>query len=174
VAEEEHAGGGGFPPFDQIDTFPSQIFWLAVTFGVLYFAASYWILPKVKRAIDEREGSIAKDVADAAAASNKAEAATKALEARIAEAKARARDTANKAKAEADKKIAADTARVEADLAAKLAAAETRIADVRTKAMSNVSTVAEDAAAAIAEKLSGAKPTPASVKKAVASAVAGG
>jgi F-type H+-transporting ATPase subunit b len=173
----EHAAGehasSGFPPFDQIDTFPSQVFWLVVTFGLLYFCASLWLLPKVQKTIANRDNAIAKDVAEAAAASQKADAATKALEARIAEARARSRDTAAKAKAEADKKVAAETAKVEADLATRLGAAEARIADVRKKAMANVSTVAEDAAGAIAEKLSGVKPSADAVKKAVAGAMRG-
>jgi F-type H+-transporting ATPase subunit b len=169
-AAGEHASAG-FPPFDQIDTFPSQIFWLVVTFALLYFCASLWLLPKVRKAIADREGAIAKDVAEAAAASQRADAATKALEARIAEAKARSRDANAKAKAEADAKVAAETAKVEADLAARLSKAEARISDVRKQAMTNVSTVAEDAAAAIAEKLAGVRPSPDAVKKAVASAL---
>jgi F-type H+-transporting ATPase subunit b len=172
-AAAEHASGG-FPPFDQLSDYGlSQIFWLAVTFAVLYFAASTWLLPKIKKAIDEREGAIAKDVAEAAALSGKADAAVKAFEAKIAEAKARARDTAAAAKAEADAKVAAETAKVEAALNVRLGAAETRIADVRTKAMANVAGVAEEAAAAIAEKLTGVKTAPAAVKKAVASVMGG-
>jgi len=161
----------GFPPFNQIDTFPSQIFWLVVTFGLLYFCASLWLLPKVSKAIADRDDAIAKDVADAAALSAKADASVKAFEARIAEAKGRSRDTAAKAKSEADTKIAVETAKVEADLAKRLSDAEASIAAVRAKAMTNVSAVAEDAAAAIAEKLVGVKPTSAAVKKAVAAAM---
>ncbi len=171
-AAGEHASSS-FPPFDQIDTFPSQIFWLVVTFGLLYFVAAYWILPKAAKAIADRESAIAKDVADAAALSAKADASVKAFEARIAEAKGRARETAAKAKSEADAKIATETAKVEAGLATKLADAETRIAATRTKAMANVSTVAEDTVSAIAEKLSGVKPDAGAVKKAVADAMRG-
>ncbi len=168
----EHASSG-FPPFDQIDTFPSQIFWLVVTFGALYLFATYWLIPKVGKVVADRENAIAKDVADAAALSGKADQSVRAFEARIAEAKARSRDTAAKAKAEADARIAAETAKVEADLAGRLSAAEARIAEVRAKAMANVSTVAEDAASAIAEKLAGVKPSPDAVKKAVAGAMRG-
>jgi F-type H+-transporting ATPase subunit b len=168
----EHASAG-FPPFDQFDTFPSQIFWLVVTFGALYLFATFWLIPKAAKLIADRENAIAKDVADAAALSGKADASVKAFEARIAEAKGRARDTAAKAKSAADAKIAAETSKVEADLATRLSAAETRIADVRKKAMANVSTVAEDAAAAIAEKLAGVKPSGDAVKKAVAGAMRG-
>lgn len=167
----EHASSS-FPPFDQVDTFASQIFWLVVTFGALYLFATYWLIPKVGKAIADRENAIARDVADAAALSGKADESVRAFEARIAEAKVRSRDTAAKAKAEADARIAAETARVEADLASRLAAAETRIADVRKKAMANVSSVAEDAASAIAEKLGGVKPAPDAVRKAVAGALA--
>jgi len=171
----EHAsGGGGFPPFDQIDTFPSQIFWLVVTFGVLYFVLSNVLLPKISKAIEDRDGVIAADVAKAAAASASADAAVKAFEAKVAEARARGRDTAAKAKAEADARTAAETTKADAALEARLVAAEKRIGEVRTAAMSNVSTVAEATAIAIAEKLTGAKVTPAAAKKAVAGAMAGG
>ena len=55
----------------------------------------------------------------------------------------------------------------------RLAAAESRISETRTKAMSNVAAVAEDAAAAIAERLTGVKPSADAVKKAVAGAIGG-
>jgi F-type H+-transporting ATPase subunit b len=168
----EHEESAGFPPFDQIDTFPSQIFWLVVTFGVLYLVATYWLIPTVRKAIADREAAIAKDVAEAAAASQKADGAIKALEARIAESRARSRDIGAKAKAEADARIAAETSRSEAALAAKVAASEKTAADMRAKAMANVPSVAEEAVAAIAEKLGGVKPDAAAVKRAVAGALA--
>jgi len=142
-----------------------------VTFGLLYFAATFWLLPKVKKAIADRETSIAKDVSDAAALSGKADAAVKALEARIAEAKSRSRDTAAKAMSEADGRIAAETARQEAELAKRLSGAEASIAGMRAKAMTSVAGVAEDTAAAIVQKLAGTAPAPAAVKKAVSTAL---
>jgi len=169
----EHAGGG-FPPFDQIATTGiSQVFWLVVTFTVLYIAAAYVFLPKIKKAMEARDGAIKADVAKAAALSAKADESVKQFEAQIAAARANARDTASKAKAEADAKTAAATAAKEAELNARLAAAEARISDTRAKAMANVSAVAEDAAAAIAEKLTGVKPSPAAVKTAVSGAMGG-
>jgi F-type H+-transporting ATPase subunit b len=174
AATAGHEAGSGFPPFDQIGEFGvSQIFWLVVTFAVLYVTVAFVFLPKIRKAMEDRDGAIKADVAKAAALSGKADASVKEFEARIAEARARARDTASKAKAQADAKTAAETAKVEADLNTKLVAAEARIADTRAKAMTNVSAVAEDAAAAIAEKLTGAKPAPAAVKKAVAGVMGG-
>ena len=163
------AEGGRFPPFDQIATTGvSQVFWLIVTFAILYVAVAFVFLPKIRKAMEDRDGAIKSDVAKAAALSAKADESVKQFEAEIA-ARANARDTASKAKAEADAKTAAETAKVEAELNARLASAEARISETRTKAMSNVAAVAEDAAAAIAERLTGVKPAAASVKKAVAS-----
>lgn len=166
------AEGGRFPPFDQIATTGvSQVFWLIVTFAVLYIAVAYVFLPKIRKAIEDRDGAIKDDVAKAAALSAKADESVKQFEAQIAAARANARDTASKAKAEADAKSAAETAKVEAALNARLASAEASISETRAKAMANVAAVAEDAASAIAERLTGVKPAAASVKKAVASAM---
>ena len=168
----EHASGSGFPPFDQIATSGvSQIFWLILTFAVLYFTVANIFLPKIRKAVEDRDGAIKRDVAEAAALSAKADESVKQFEAQIAAARANARDTASKAKAEADAKNAAATAAKEAELNSRLAAAEARISETRTKAMANVSAVAEDAAAAIAERLTGAKPSADTVKKAVANAL---
>jgi len=168
----EHASGSGFPPFDQIGEFGvSQVFWLILTFAVLYCAAANIFLPKIRKAVEDRDGAIKRDVAEAAALSAKADESVKQFEAQIASARANARDTASKAKAEADAKNAAATAAKEAELNSRLAAAEARISETRTKAMANVSAVAEDAAAAIAERLTGAKPSAEAVKKAVANAL---
>jgi len=174
AATAGHEAGSGFPPFDQIGTFGvSQIFWLVVTFAVLYVAAAYVFLPKIKKSVESRDGAIKEDVAKAAALSATADESVKKLETQIAEARARARDTAAKAKAEADAKTAAATAAKEAELNARLGAAEARIAENRAKAMANVSAVAEDAAAAIAERLTGTKPAAAAVKSAVAGVMGG-
>lgn len=170
----EHAAGGRFPPFDQIATTGvSQVFWLIVTFAILYFAVANVFLPKIRKAIEDRDGAIKDDVAKAAALSSKADESVKQFEAQIAAARTNARNTAAKAKVEADAKTAAATAAKEAELNASLAAAELRISETRAKAMANVSAVAEDAAAAIAEKLTGVKPSPAAVKAAVSGVMGG-
>ena len=167
----EHASGGGFPPFDQLDTFASQIFWLVVTFGLLYFAMTYWLLPKLRKGLEDRDTAITGSIEKAAELSAEADDAVSAFEADIAKARAAARDTASKAKAEADAKIAQQTAKVEAELKTKLEKAEAQIAEVRSKAMSGVADVAADTASAIVEKLTGAKADAAAVKAAVTNAM---
>ena len=90
--EVGHEAGGGhanFPPFDS-SSFPSQLLWLAITFGTLYYVMSKIALPKVGAVIENRKARIAKDLNDAAAMQQQADAAAKAHEKTLADARAKA------------------------------------------------------------------------------------
>jgi F-type H+-transporting ATPase subunit b len=167
TAEVGHeAGQATFPPFDT-STFPSQILWFALIFGAMYYYLSKRYLPAVGGVIEARRARIAKDIDEATAMQAKADAAAAEHERAMAQARADAQATAQAAR----DKIAAETdARrkaLEDELAAKLAAAEARIAENRTAAMANVSAIAKDAAGAIVERLIGSAPSASAVAKAV-------
>lgn len=152
------AGGHGaeesgiFPPFDPA-YFPSQLFWLAVTFGVLYLVLANMILPRLSANLERRSDTIADDLDEAARLNEQAEEAKKALEVSLAEARAKARETATKAETAMAEEIAVETRKVDAAIEKKLEKAEARINDVRAQAMANVQTVASDATASILKKL---------------------
>jgi len=57
---EKHA----FPPFES-QHFPSQLFWLALTFILLYVLMSRIALPRIGRILDNRSKHIANDLAAA-------------------------------------------------------------------------------------------------------------
>lgn len=142
-----------FPPFDPWH-FPSQLFWLAVLFGFLYFVLSRFILPKIGSTLERRESTIAGDLDEAARLNEEAVDAQKAVEVSIAKAHAKARETADKARTKIDKSIADETAKVDAEVDAKLTEAETRIEALRADAMKNVESIAGDTAEAILGKFS--------------------
>ena len=105
AAEAAHgAEKAAFPPFDPWH-FPSQLFWLAVFFGFLYFALSRFILPKIGNTLERRESSIAGDLDEAARLNEEAVEAQKAVEVSIAKAHAKARETADKARTKIDKNM---------------------------------------------------------------------
>jgi len=52
------------PQFD-ISWFPSQIFWLVVTFAIFYFVLSNFVLPQLGAAIEGRASKIEGDLARA-------------------------------------------------------------------------------------------------------------
>ena len=159
---------GGFPAF-RFETYPSQVLWLVLAFGVLYVVMARLALPRMSAILDERSGRISGDLAAAAERKAESDQALAAYEKALAEAKAKAQaiagETRDRLTADADAKRKA----VEADLQAKLEGAEKTISVEREKAMSNVRGIAADAATAIVERLSGSAPSSAQVEAALAS-----
>lgn len=173
VAGDAHGaeGGGVFPPFDPT-YFPSQLFWLTVTFGGLYLILSRMILPRLSANLERRSDTIADDLDEAAQLNEQAEEAQQALELNLAKARAGARETVQKAEAEMAAEIAAETRKADAELDKKLKKAEKRIAELRADAMSNVESIATGAAELMLSRL-GLETSQADVKTAVSEALKG-
>mmetsp|Transcript_1309 Transcript_1309/g.1660 ORF Transcript_1309/g.1660 Transcript_1309/m.1660 type:complete len:184 (+) Transcript_1309:305-856(+) len=174
AAEAAHDAAHGaekaaFPPFDPWH-FPSQLFWLAVLFGFLYFVLSRFILPSIGNTLERRESSIASDLDEAAHLNEDAIDAQKAVDVSIAKAHAKARETADKARGKIDKEIATQTAKVDAEVDKKLSEAETRITALRAEAMQNVESIASDAAQSVLGKF-GSKAGKTDIASAVKSAL---
>lgn len=165
-----HKSEPGFPPF-KTETFASQLLWLAIFFGLLYWLVSKVFAPRLTEVIEGRASRIAKDLDDAAAARTKAEEAGVAYEKALTEAKAKAQAIAQAKRDEVN--AAAETRRkaLESDLAAKLAAAEAQIADTKTRAMANVEGIAAEAASAIVQRLGGVAPAKGDLDAALKAAI---
>jgi F-type H+-transporting ATPase subunit b len=146
--------GAGFPPF-KTETFPSQIFWLAITFAFLFVVLWRVAGPRIKGVITSRRGQIDGDLATAQKHRADAEGASAAYQAALGSARTRAQALA----AENRKRIAGDIdrAKEEADAAAQadIASAEARIAESRGEARAHISRAAQEAASAIVARLTG-------------------
>jgi F-type H+-transporting ATPase subunit b len=160
---EKHA----FPPFES-QHFPSQLFWLALTFLLLYVLMSRIALPRVASIFAERSKRISDDLAAANRFKEQSEAANAAYLKSLADARARAQGIANATRDEQAARAAATNKKLEAELHEKLAAAEQSIAATRTAAMGNVGSIAAETAAAIVERLIGTAPAHPEVAAAVA------
>ena len=163
---QESVPHSSFPPFDA-GTFPSQLVWFAIAFGFLYWYLSKRGLPQLGAVIDERKAQIARDLDEATAMQQRADAAADAHEKTLAEARAKAQSLAQAARDAAAADAQAKRQALEDDLAAKLSAAEREIASTRAAAMANVAEVARDAAGAIVERLGGRMADPAAIAAAV-------
>ena len=154
--EVPHDAGheAGFPPFDPA-TFPSQILWLAITFGLFYLFLKRTILPQLAGILETRSGRIAADLDQAARLKEEADAAVAAYEQALAEARANANTIGQQARDEAKAEAEASRRKVEADLEKRLAEAEERIAAIKAGAMKDVGDIAESTALAILERLVG-------------------
>jgi len=168
VPASEH--GGGFPPFNS-ETFASQLFWLVVAFVLLYALMAKWALPQVARVIEGRQKRIDDDIAEAGRMKEKSDEAIAAYEKALADARSRAQAIAYATREEAAAEADATRKKTEEALNARLAEAEKTITATKEAAMGNVRGIAEEAAAAIVERLIGTAPSEKAVAEAVAAAL---
>lgn len=151
--------GAEFPPF-KTDTFPGQLFWLAITFTVLLVVMWRIVGPRISAVIGERKGRIDGDLAAADKHRTDAEAALASYQSALAEARARAQ----KAAEENRQLVANEVEKAKAAAAVEgkdaTAQAEARIAAMRREAAKHVTIAAQDAAAAIVARLIGATVSP--------------
>ena len=159
---QEGGAHSNFPPFDP-STFPSQLVWFAIAFGFLYWYMSKRGLPQLGAVIEGRKAQIARDLDEATAMQQKADAAAAAHERTLAEARAKAQSLAQAARDAAMADAQAKRQALEDELADELAAAEREIAAMRASAMANVAEVARETAGAIVERLGGRPADPAAV-----------
>jgi len=164
--------GGGFPPFEST-YFASQLVSLVIAFVALYIIVSRFALPKVGGVIEARQNAIDADLAQAQKLKDESDASLKAYEADLAAARSRAQAIGTETREKLNAAAEAERKTLEDKLAVKLADAEKQIAATRTAAMSNVRTIAADAASAIVQQLTGSAPDAGSVRSAVDASLKG-
>ena len=167
TAETGAEASSGFPPFET-STYASQLFWLAITFGFFYWFIARVISPRIGEILEDRQDRIAQDLDMAQRLQDDADAAHAAYEQELAQARATAGDIGQKARDQAKADAEAERGKVEADLARKLAEAESRIGDIRGKAMEEVGSIARTATSAIMDRLVGDPPDEADIDAAIA------
>jgi F-type H+-transporting ATPase subunit b len=150
-----------------MSTWPPQLFWLAISFGLLYFVVSRIIIPRTGGMIIERKNTIDTDLAAATTAKTDSEAALKAYEVSLAEARSKASAVGVELRTKLSAESDAARHKLDAELAAKAAEAEKAIQLSKQDALGRLPAIAEDIASAIVAQLSGAKVTKADVADAV-------
>lgn len=136
-------------------TYASQIFWLLLTFGLVFFTVGLGLLPKVQSTIDGRDRSIADDLAAAQAARTAADEGEAAWRTRDAANREAALGRVNTARAEATAATEATLASANAANADRVAKGEADIAAAGAKAVGEIEAVAAEAARDIVAKVAG-------------------
>jgi F-type H+-transporting ATPase subunit b len=157
---EAHAEAdkGGLPQLD-VATWPSQLFWLALIFGLLYWLMSTHFLPRIGRTIEERRDRIADDLDKAAEQKQKAEDAEKAYKQSLADATAKARAIAAETRAKVNAELAAMTTEADKKAADSIAKAEARIAAMKADASRKVKEAAVETSRSVVAALIDETPT---------------
>ncbi|MFQ6018701.1 MAG: F0F1 ATP synthase subunit B' [Kiloniellaceae bacterium] len=135
--------------------YPTQLFWLLITFAVLYLVLWKMVLPRIGEVLEARQDHIDADLEKAAALKDDSVGVLAEYERALAE----ARDRATAALKRASDEMAAESAeRHEAfgrDLAQKTKEAEARIAAAKEAALGHLKAVAAEVAGAATAKLIG-------------------
>lgn len=160
-------GGGGLPQLDS-HTFPSQIFWLIVSFVLLYRLLKTKAIPRIADILETRQDRINADLDRAAKLRTDAEAALKKHDQVVAEAQAQAQRRVREAQERVAAELARHQAQLDAEIARKLHDAETRIAAAKSAAMAEVANVAAEVVQAATRRLAGLEIGPEEARAAVA------
>ena len=153
------------------ETYASQIFWMLLFFGFVFFVVGRGMVPRVMATVEARGSQIAADLSAAEAARKAADEQEEAWRVAANEQRAQAQAIIAKAKGEAAKNTETRLAKANVAIDARLAEAEGKISAARNAALAELEGVATDAASAIAARIAGlsvdAKVAGAAVKEAL-------
>ncbi|MGH6921526.1 MAG: F0F1 ATP synthase subunit B' [Geminicoccaceae bacterium] len=142
-----------------VSTFASQILWLIICFGTLYYLLSRKALPRVAEILEARQDRIAADLDEAQRLRVEAEAALAEYQAALGKAQAEAQTLLSESQAHLQAEAAARQAELDARLAEQVATAEAQIANAKQAALKELRTAAVGIAQAAAAQLAGLKVT---------------
>ena len=146
------------PQLDQLpDIFWSQLFWLAVVFGIIFFVIGKGMLPKIQGTVELREKKIGDDLERAQAARADAEETEAAWRARMDSARADAAKLAQQARQESALKTEAKVRKAAEQINAKVDAAEQQIRERVQAARAEIESVAAEATQEMVTRLTGIK-----------------
>ena len=135
----------------------SQLFWLAIALGFIFFVIARGMVPKIQATVDAREKKIAGDLEQAQAAraaADETEAAWRArMDAARADAARFAQDAKQKSAAETEKKVKATGDK----LNVKVETSQAKIRESLEAARVEIETVAAEATREMVQRLTGIK-----------------
>ena len=144
------------PQIAQIsEIFASQLFWLALTFGLIYLIIGRGMLPKIEGVVEARDRRIADDLAAAEAARARADEIERDYDAKTAESRAEAQKLVVAAREASAREAEAKLAAADAETGERIAAAEADVRAALQTAVSDIENVAAEAAQDMVDRLAG-------------------
>lgn len=155
------------------ETYASQIFWLLLIFGFVFFVIGRGMVPKVMETVGVRDKQIADDLAAAEAARKQADAEEEAWRKRENENREKAQGLVAEAKQNAARATEQRLTEAGDRIDVRLAEAEARINAARNAALSEIETVATEAAGDIVMRIAGVSVDQQAARNAVKEALDG-
>nr|WP_314445222.1 ATPase [uncultured Sphingomonas sp.] len=144
------------PQIAQIpEIFASQLFWLVITFGLVFLVVGLGMVPKIQGTVDLRDSRIAADLQTAASARESADKLEADYRAALDQSRAETARLAAEAKAGAAQATEARVKAADAAALVRVEDASRRIAEARSSAQAEIEAVAAEAAAAMVQRVAG-------------------
>jgi F-type H+-transporting ATPase subunit b len=148
------------PQLSQLpDIFWSQLFWLAVVFGLIFFVVGRGMLPKVEATVNARDAKVTDDLAAAERARVQADEIEAAYRTRMDASRAEALRVIKASKEAAALQAEGRVKAGDVEIGAKTAAAEQRIHEASAVAMKEIEAMAAELTQDLVARLAGVEVT---------------
>lgn len=149
------------------DIFWSQLFWLLLIFGTLFFVIGRGMVPRIRGVVEDRDRKISEDLEQAQRARDEAEKTEADYRERMEASRAEAMKLAQAAKQEGAREAEERMRAIDAEVGKKIDKAEAQIRKSVEKAMAEIDAVAAEAAQDLVAKLTGQPVAPDEARQAV-------
>ncbi len=150
------AESGGMPQLNP-EFWVSQIFWLILTFGIMYLVLSKFILPKISKNLESRKSQILENIEAAEKQREDSESKLKEYDEIISKTKIEATSIFNQAREKALKDIASKREVLDKQIDEEIADAEKEIQTLRKSAPDKINKIAIETSSELVQKLIGAE-----------------
>ena len=148
------AKGGGMPQLNP-EFWISQIFWLVLTFGIMYVVLSKFILPKISNNLESRKSQILENIEAAEKQREDSEAKLKEYDEIILKSKMEAKNIFNQTREKTLKDIGAKKEVLDQQIDDEINKAEKEIEVLRVSAPDKINKIAIETSSELLEKLIG-------------------
>ena len=149
------AESGGMPQLDP-EFWVSQIFWLVITFGILYLVLSKLILPKISENLETRKSQVLDNLELAEKQRNDSEAKLKEFENIILKSKTEAKNLFNESRKKLLEDINKKREKLEEELDKEIKIVESEIEELKIKSPDKINKIAIETSSDLINQLIGA------------------
>ena len=156
IKEAFAAESGGMPQLNP-EFWISQIFWLTLTFGILYIVLSKLILPKISDNLESRKSQILENIEAAEKQRQNSEEKLKEYEEIVSKSKMEAKSIFNQAREKTLKDISAKKEVLDKQIDEEISKAEQEIKELQSDAAEKINKIAIETSSELIQKLIGAE-----------------
>ena len=150
----ESAESGGMPQLNPEFWF-SQIFWLIITFGIMFILLSKFILPKISENLELRKAEILENIESAEKQREESDNKLKEYEKLILESKIEAKNYFNKAREKILKDVDKKRENLEKEINDEISNVEKEILDLKNKSPEKIRKIAVETSSDLIKQLIG-------------------